>query len=120
MTASWAARHLKSPVALVPWQKVDLMAHGLREKDVRRAAWWMDGRGGREKGHRAVGRVLMACGGFWAAVGRLLLLPPPVEWLGAAGYAAVARLRHLLPGTTPACRERREWDGAPDRPCREG
>ncbi|MGH9170291.1 MAG: hypothetical protein ACRD0Z_05400, partial [Acidimicrobiales bacterium] len=35
--------------------------------------------------------------------GRALSVPP-LRWLAAAVYPVVARVRHRLPGGTPACR----------------
>jgi len=109
---------LSRPVSVLPWQKAALERYGLSETEAREAAWWIDGEGRRERGHRAIGRALAACGGAWTAIGWLLLLPPPAAWIAALGYRFVARYRHHLPGTTPACREPRDWDAARDRPCR--
>jgi predicted DCC family thiol-disulfide oxidoreductase YuxK len=33
-----------------------------------------------------------------------ILQAPPLSWLADAAYAILARLRHVLPGGTPACR----------------
>jgi hypothetical protein len=76
---------------------------GLSEQDVKEAAWWVDSGGVRDRGHRAVGRALVAGGGWRRAAGRLVLTPP-VSWLAAGIYRLVVRWRCWLPGGTPACR----------------
>lgn len=82
-------------VDVVAWQTLDLDAIGLTEQQVRAAAYWVDGRGvvGAE---RAVARSLRACGGGYAVLGRLLLLPG-VRRVAAVGYGWVARHRARLP-----------------------
>lgn len=110
----WLRRRLKRPVELVPWQKPaeagGLAELGLDREQLRRWAWWLeDGR--RWRGHRAVGRALLACRGAWPALGAVLLAPPPLSWSAALGYRLVARLRGHLPGVTPACR-RDHWPPA--------
>jgi predicted DCC family thiol-disulfide oxidoreductase YuxK len=106
------------PVAVLPWQKAPLELYSLSREQAGEAAWWIEPSGRRHRGHRAIGQALVACGGGWSLAGRLLLLPPPVAWVAALGYRVVARLRHRLPGTTPACRTSWPFDSAHDRPCR--
>jgi len=101
--AAWARRHVKGPVEIVPWQRTDLARYGLTPDDAGAAAWWIDRGGRRYRGHAAVGRTLIECGGWWKLAGTLLSAPP-VSWAAAPGYAVVARYRHHLPGATPACR----------------
>lgn len=86
-----------------PWQELGatrLAALGLSVDDVTRAAWWVedDRRAG---GHLAVARSLIAAGGRWGALGRLLEVPP-VRWLAAIGYRMVTANRGRLPGGTRA------------------
>ena len=47
--------------------------------------------------------ALRSCGPAYAALGRLIDLPP-VRPLAAVGYGLVARYRYKLPGGTDACR----------------
>lgn len=101
--ANWARRHVKGPVEIAPWQRIDLATYGLSPRDTMAAAWWIDPSGRRHRGHAAVGRTLRACGGWWRWAGRLLAVPP-VSWVAALAYFVVARNRHRLPGATPACR----------------
>jgi predicted DCC family thiol-disulfide oxidoreductase YuxK len=88
----------------VPWQLVDdLERHGLTENDVATAAYWIDGDGRPQRGHRAVAFALQAAGGGWGLLGSLLLVPP-ISWLARAGYRLTARYRNRLPGGAPGCR----------------
>lgn len=107
-TASgWIARRWTGPDAprTVPWQLLDaddVVELGLEGVDLDRSAWWSDGVHV-DEGSQAVARALLAAGGGWGLVGRLLLMPP-VSWVAPFGYRLVARYRHRLPGGTPACR----------------
>ena len=105
--AEWIAARWKSPrtADVVPWQRLGeegLHRLGLTRSDVTRAAWWVAG-DKRSGGHLAVARALVAAGGGWGAVGRLMLVPP-VRWAGAICYRLVAHYRYRLPGGSPACR----------------
>jgi predicted DCC family thiol-disulfide oxidoreductase YuxK len=104
--ADWVAARWHGNARAVPWQFLgtdELAAHGLTRDDVRAAAWWIDVDGNPSRGHLAIARSLAAGSGWTAAVGRVLLVPP-FRWLGAAAYPLIARMRHRLPGGTPACR----------------
>jgi predicted DCC family thiol-disulfide oxidoreductase YuxK len=107
-SARWAQRRFRHGEQAQAWQLLEdgvLAGAGLSEHDVQEAAWWVDGDGVRERGHRAVGRALVA-GGGWRRVAGLLALTPPVSWLAAGVYRLVVRWRYRLPGGTPACRVR--------------
>lgn len=105
--ADWISRRWPEndgPTA-VPWQSLSpnsiaeaCLSHG----DLKRTAWWI-GDNTREEGSRAVARALIAAGGGWAVVGRVLAAPP-ISWVAPLGYRAVARYRYRLPGGTPACK----------------
>ena len=105
--ANWISRRWPEehgPVA-VAWQHLSpdaMAATRLSPEDLKRTAWWIDDHT-REEGSRAVARALVAAGGRWATVGRVLVAPP-VSWVAPLGYRAVARYRYRLPGGTPACR----------------
>lgn len=106
-SATWIASRWKGPAPpeAVAGQRLGpegLERLGLSAGDVARAAWWVEG-GRAFGGHRAVGRALVAAGGGWGRVGRILL-SPPMRPLAAVGYRIVARYRYRLPGATPACR----------------
>jgi len=104
--AKWAARAFHHGERAEAWQLLGpdfLDQHHLSLDDVRDAAWWVDGSGDRERGHRAIGRALTAGGGLRRVLGAFVLVPP-VSWLAAGVYRVVVRWRYLLPGGTPACK----------------
>jgi predicted DCC family thiol-disulfide oxidoreductase YuxK len=85
-----------------PWQWLDHEAVGLSRDDVTHYVWLLvESR--RFRGHAAVAalfRAQRAAG--WRFLGHLLVTPP-FSWAAALGYGVVARVRHRLPGGTPAC-----------------
>jgi predicted DCC family thiol-disulfide oxidoreductase YuxK len=105
-SARWAEQAFTGAQVALPWQSLgaDVLASmGLSVADVKSAAWWVGSGGTAERGHRAVGRALQAGGGWrwflgWAC------LNPPTSWPASAVYRAVVRWRHVLPGSTEACR----------------
>ena len=103
-SADWARAHLPAGTEIVSWQSIpDLGALGLAVADVETAAYWVDERGRTFRGHRSIGKALLAAGGVWKPVGALILVPP-FSWLAALGYLVIAKNRHRLPGGTPACK----------------
>ena len=102
-SAMWIAHRLPANAAVEPWQRLDLSALGLTEHDVETAAYWIDERGRQFRGHRAIGKSLVAAGGGWRIGGALILIPP-LSWLAALVYVLVAKNRQRLPGGTPACK----------------
>jgi predicted DCC family thiol-disulfide oxidoreductase YuxK len=102
-SAMWCRRRFRRAVDVAPWQSLDLAAFGLTERQVTTAAYWIDRRGGRHRGHAAIGRALLAMRGGWPVVG-LLVLTPPLSLLARLGYWLTAKNRHRLPGATEACR----------------
>jgi predicted DCC family thiol-disulfide oxidoreductase YuxK len=107
ISANWIARRwpVKNSVEAVPWQFLNPHVTENLEltlEDFKKSAWWIEG-DLREEGSRAVARSLIAAGGSWAILGRLLLVPP-MSWIAPFGYRIVARFRYRLPGGTPACK----------------
>ncbi|MHB1710051.1 MAG: NAD(P)H-binding protein [Acidimicrobiales bacterium] len=103
--AGWAARKFRRRERAEAWQFLGedvLGQYGLSLDDVQGAAWWVDARGLRESGHRAIGRALLAGGGLRRMVGWLVLIPP-TSWLAAGVYRLVVRWRYCMPGGTRAC-----------------
>jgi predicted DCC family thiol-disulfide oxidoreductase YuxK len=94
--ASWAAKGWRIPARAVAWQALGadgLGAMGLTTEQAQEAAWWVDRTGRLYRGHRAIGKALLAGGGGRRLAGALVLTPPfsPV----AAGlYRLVVRYRH--------------------------
>ena len=102
-SAQWIRHRLPSTARVEPWQRLDLDAFGLTESDVTTAAYWVDERGRNHRGHRSIGKALMAAGGVWKPIGALILVPP-FSWLAALGYLVIAKNRSRLPGGSPACK----------------
>jgi len=102
-SAQWIEHRLPSGVRVEPWQRLDLPALGLTERDVTTAAYWVDDSGRKFRGHRSIAKALLATGGAWRYVGAVLLVPP-ISWVAALGYVVIAKNRHRLPGGTPACK----------------
>ena len=101
----FAQRWCRPAVRFVPWQELDLEAHGLTYDQVTTAVRWLapDRAEGRiPAGAAAVGRVLLRSRWPWRGCGAVLLIPP-FSWLGAGAYKLIAANRHRLPGGTPAC-----------------
>jgi NADH dehydrogenase len=91
--ARWAARKFSHGEQAEAWQFLGegvLERYGLSVNDVQEAAWWVDSRGRRERGHRAVGRALLAGGGLRGLVG-WFVLTPPTSRLAAGIYRLVVR-----------------------------
>ena len=104
--AKWTARRFQHGERVEPWQLLgdDFLAKNrLSSADVHEAAWWIDNGGLRERGHRAVGRALLANGGIRRTIG-WFVLTPPTSWLARGVYGVVVRWRYRLPGGTPACK----------------
>ena len=102
-SAMWIEHRVPDSVRVKPWQRLDLAALGLTERDVETAAYWIDERGRKFRGHRSIGKALVTAGGLWRPIGALILIPP-FSWLAAAVYLVIAKNRHRLPGGTPACK----------------
>jgi predicted DCC family thiol-disulfide oxidoreductase YuxK len=98
-----AERVLPGDLRAIPWQRVpDLAAYGLTPQSAAASVQWVDSSGCLASGHEAVAQVLMAAGGAWWFLGRVLVLPG-ISAAAAFVYDVVARNRHRLPGGTPAC-----------------
>jgi predicted DCC family thiol-disulfide oxidoreductase YuxK len=102
-SAQWVEEHARTPIRVVPWQRLDLEMYGLTSAETSAAAWWIDAHGRKFRGHLAVGHALLMCGRGWRLLGRLFVAPP-FSWLASVVYRVVTRYRYRLPGGTPACR----------------
>ena len=98
----FAARRLPSKARYQPWQRTDLAALGLTRERARREVLWVAPDGKVFGGAQAVAKLLLDSGGPYAVLGALLRVPP-FRWIAHAGYRAVARNRHRLPGGGPQC-----------------
>ena len=102
-SARWMQRKLPDGVRVEPWQALDLDELGLTVDNVTGAACWLSSdRLQPARGHEAIGRALVAAGGFWGAMGELIVRRPG-SWLARPVYAVIARNRHRMPGGAPAC-----------------
>ncbi len=102
IVVQWPTR---SSARAIAWQELggdELNELGLSLPEVQRSVWWVE-RANRKEGPRAVARALIEARGFLALLGVLILLPP-MSWVAPNVYRLVARFRHRLPGSTPACR----------------
>lgn len=99
-SARWIAARLPPGARVEPFQSLELEGLGLSRREVQAAVWWLEDRGRvqrRSRGAEAIGRSLVAVGGLWGVVGRLIVRPP-LRWLAGPVYALVAANRHRLPG----------------------
>ena len=95
-------RHLPYRPDITAWQHADLASYGVSAAEAAHSVQWVEPAGRVSSGAIAVARLLVACGGWWAALGRLTLVPP-VSWVAAGTYRLVAVNRGRLPGGTAAC-----------------
>ena len=104
-SVQWIKRWCRPAVRFVPWQQLDLEAHGLTEQQVTTSVQWLRPRtsaGPVPHGAAAIGRMLLRARWPFRPLGALMLLPP-VSWLAAGVYRLIANNRYRLPGGTPAC-----------------
>jgi predicted DCC family thiol-disulfide oxidoreductase YuxK len=101
-SAGFAAR-IAPAVTVVPYQRADLDAFGIRAEDAAASVQWVAADGRVYAGAAAAARLLLAAGGAWRWLGRVMLLPV-ARTIAEAVYRLVAANRHRLPGGTPACR----------------
>ncbi|MGV8895452.1 MAG: thiol-disulfide oxidoreductase [Rhodoglobus sp.] len=88
--------------ATTPWQWLDLDSLGLTRDDVTEYAWLVTS-GHQYAGHLAFSALLRMQPNFALRLAGNLIATPPISWIAAAAYTAVAKNRHRLPGGTPAC-----------------
>jgi predicted DCC family thiol-disulfide oxidoreductase YuxK len=91
-----AADRLAADVDFLPSQTAPLSTYGVSLAEARHSLQWVapDGRIG--QGAEAAARLLVASGGAWAVLGRLLLAPP-FSFVAAAAYWLIARNRSHIP-----------------------
>jgi predicted DCC family thiol-disulfide oxidoreductase YuxK len=98
----WHGERRPRAVALQRLDPAFAAAHGLTRPELEAAAHWVDD-DRTERGARAIGEAMRAGDGAVRLAGRVLLLAP-IATLAEPVYRVVARHRHRLPGSTPACR----------------
>ena len=80
-SARWIKARLPEDAQVEPWQALEVDELGLSQPDVEAAVWWVDDRGSpprRGRGADAIGWSLVAAGGAWRIIGRLIVHPPLV------------------------------------------
>lgn len=97
-SARWIEARLPDDLSVEPFQTLDLAALGLTAAQVKSAAYWIDADGGLHRGHLAIGRALIAAGGWRRVIGRVIVTPP-FSWLARPTYGLVAKYRHKLRGS---------------------
>jgi predicted DCC family thiol-disulfide oxidoreductase YuxK len=91
-----AADRLAADVDYRPFQTAPLATYGVSSAEARHALHWVAPEGRIGAGSEAAARLLVAGGGAWALLGRLLLAPP-FSFVAAAAYWIVARNRAHIP-----------------------
>ena len=102
-SVDWLERNLPAMPRAIPYQHADLDAFGISEAEAESRVWLMTP--GRQYGGAGAVSALLRHQPSPALrfVGWGMQVPP-FSWIADAGYAVVSRLRHVLPGGTPACR----------------
>ncbi|WP_210506830.1 thiol-disulfide oxidoreductase DCC family protein [Naasia sp. SYSU D00057] len=99
----WLERNLTAMPEAIPYQWADLEGYGLSQAEAESQVWLVTP----EKhygGAAAFSAILRhQPDGAWRFLG-WVLQAPPLSWVADGAYWVVSKLRHILPGGTPACR----------------
>jgi predicted DCC family thiol-disulfide oxidoreductase YuxK len=98
----WAQARISRLPATQPFQFADLEKLGITRQACEQAVQFVDADGSVHTGDRAVARALMVSGAHWRVLGQLMSAPG-VRTVSAMAYRLIARHRHRLPGSSPAC-----------------
>jgi predicted DCC family thiol-disulfide oxidoreductase YuxK len=101
-TVRWWERRSRTAPTVVAWQMADLERLGLDAERCQESVQWVGADGDVSEGADAVAAALVAGGGFWVPVGRIMAWPGIIH-LARYVYRLVARNRHRLPGATGSC-----------------
>jgi predicted DCC family thiol-disulfide oxidoreductase YuxK len=102
LSVRWARRWVRPRVIFRPWQLADLESLGVSQPACQQAVQFVGLDGAVAAGGRAVCRILGTGHGPWPLLGRIGSLPG-IDVIVDSAYGVVARMRHRLPGSTPAC-----------------
>jgi predicted DCC family thiol-disulfide oxidoreductase YuxK len=91
-----ATDRLGADVDYLPSQQAPLASYGISEAEARHSIQWVAPEGRIGHGAEAAARLLVASGGGWALLGRLLLAPP-FSFVAAGAYWLIARNRSHIP-----------------------
>lgn len=94
--------HMPTSADIKAFQFTDLTAYGTDENRASHELLWVNRNGRVDGGAQAVARMLIDCGGGYAAIGGLMRYTP-VRWLAHGVYRAIANNRQRMPGGTAAC-----------------
>jgi len=101
-TCARVLERIRPDAEILAWQLTDLAALGITEEQATTAVQLVQTDDTVHSGHEAIAATLSTAGRIYEIVGRMLLLPG-ISWMAAKVYGLVARNRHRLPGSTPAC-----------------
>lgn len=101
-SAGLIRRWIRPRCDIQPWQFLDLSALRLSPEDCQEAVQYVAATGEVMSGSRAITAMLRTAPVPWPLVGRVLDLPA-IAVVADHAYRWVARNRHRLPGSTPAC-----------------
>jgi predicted DCC family thiol-disulfide oxidoreductase YuxK len=99
----WLERNLPSMPEAVPYQWAELEGYGLSLAEAESQVWLVTP----EKHYGGAAAFSAILRHQPDAAFRFLgwiLQAPPLSWVADGAYWVVSRLRHVLPGDTPACR----------------
>jgi predicted DCC family thiol-disulfide oxidoreductase YuxK len=99
----WLERNLTAMPTATPYQWADLEGYGLSLSEARERVWLLTP-GKHFGGASAVTELLRHQPYRIMRFAGWILQVPPLSWLADGAYWVVSRLRHVLPGGTPACR----------------
>jgi predicted DCC family thiol-disulfide oxidoreductase YuxK len=103
-SVNFLRRWCRPAIRIVPWQRLDLAAHGLTHSQVTKAVQWLPVSEAEpiRSGAAAVAHVLLRSRWPWRPIDALMLIPP-ISWLAEVVYRIISANRYRLPGSTPAC-----------------
>lgn len=102
-TASrFAEQRVHTRATVMAYQHVELGELGLTAEACAAALQYVDDIGRAWSGADAVSHYLWDAGGGWAVLGGVMRVPG-IRQVSRIAYRAIARNRHRLPGSTPAC-----------------
>ena len=101
-SANFIRRWIRPDSDVEPFQWVDLAQFGLTEKECTEAVQFVCSDRQVQSGSRAVMALLRTAPQPWPVLGVIGDLPG-VSWVSDRTYRWIARNRHRLPGSTPAC-----------------
>ena len=99
----WLEANLPVAPKAIPYQWADLESYGLSLEEAESRVWLVTP-AEHFGGAAAVTAMLRHQPEAALRFAGWALQAPPLSWLGDGVYAILARLRHILPGGTPACR----------------